>query len=252
MPIRRYPGSLPTPGGGGFPDYSAGSIRWAVPTATLITMPYSDFNWTFTTVTSPALNPLLRGLSVPRLSISGVGSVRGFVQSPAMYIFNSSPGVGGFVVEYFVGLVNGGSANTRFLAAIANSTALANLNVNQPSIWLRSVAGGLAIGADQADTNLQIMHGDGLGSVTKINLGAAFPKSPAGEPSIIRVRFTAIPDVAAVDYEVEDYISGGTAAGTMTTTLPSNLYLGFQFTGYSSVGAYEALFYRLLTQSPPP
>lgn len=253
MPIRRYPGTAPTPGGGGFPDYSAGSIRWAIPTAGLTTMPYSDFAWSYTTVAASALNPLLRARSFPSLSISGVSSLRGFVQTTSIYLLGASADIGGFIVEFFVGTVNGSSAALRFLSGLAAAGALANLNVNQPSVYLRSIAAGIALGADQTDTNLQIIHGSGLGTVTKIDLGANFPKVPSTEPGLIRVRFTALSNSPTVDYEVENYISGGQASGTISTTMPSvNLYLGFQFCGYSSSGNYEALFHRLLTQSPPP
>jgi hypothetical protein len=78
-------------------------------------------------------------------------------------------------------------------------------------------------GWDSADTNLQIMHNDGAGSCTKINLGAAFPaNNPA---AIYEVIFFCAPNGDAVGYRVKRLDTDDTATGIITTDLPTKTTL---------------------------
>ena len=75
------------------------------------------------------------------------------------------------------------------------------------------------VGWDSADTTLQIMHNDGAGTCTKINLGASFP---ANDPTAIYESiFFCAPNGDAVGYRVKRLDTGAVASGTITTDLPT-------------------------------
>lgn len=76
------------------------------------------------------------------------------------------------------------------------------------------------IGADSADTNLQIMHNDSAGTCTKVTLGANFPAKTA-LTDIYSVVLIASPSGATMTYFVKNETSGNTASGTISTNLPT-------------------------------
>lgn len=78
------------------------------------------------------------------------------------------------------------------------------------------------MGWDAADTNVQIMHNDGTGVCTKIDLGASFPVPSADFTTLYKFTITSPPGTTqSVTYRVENIITGAVATGTITTNLPS-------------------------------
>ena len=80
----------------------------------------------------------------------------------------------------------------------------------------------LGVGHDSGDTTLQVMHNDGTGSATKINLGANFPTNTVSTDAY-RVSFTAEAGSTDIAYLVERLNTGHTASGTITTNTPTAL-----------------------------
>jgi hypothetical protein len=79
------------------------------------------------------------------------------------------------------------------------------------------------MGWDAADTNIQMMHNDGSGTATKIDLGASFPVPTVDRTSVYEVALFSPPGTTqSVGYRVTDLVSGAEASGTITTDLPTN------------------------------
>jgi hypothetical protein len=83
-----------------------------------------------------------------------------------------------------------------------------------------SLTNCLFIGNDSADTNLQIMHNDGSGTCTKIDLGANFPANNVD--AVYEVIFFAAPNDTTVSYRVVRFDTGSTTTGTISTDLPAS------------------------------
>lgn len=92
------------------------------------------------------------------------------------------------------------------------------------------------IGGDATDTNMQIMHNDGSGTCTKIDLGANFPKASA-DAVCYYVRF-ALTSPTSVAYRIEELTNNPTpATGTISTNLPaSQQALGIHVQGNTGTG----------------
>jgi hypothetical protein len=86
----------------------------------------------------------------------------------------------------------------------------------------------IGMGADAADTNMQIMHRIAGANITKVDLGASFPKATAGV--VYKVDLDYALGGASCDYTVTRLDTGATASGTVSTNLPTTtavLLLGF-------------------------
>lgn len=74
------------------------------------------------------------------------------------------------------------------------------------------------MGNDSADANMQIMHNDGAGNCTKINLGASFPaNTPA---AIYEVMFFAPPNSNSINWRATRLDTGAVAEGVISTDMP--------------------------------
>jgi hypothetical protein len=99
----------------------------------------------------------------------------------------------------------------------------------------------VGMGWDAADTNIQMMHNDGSGVATKIDLGAAFPVPTADRTAYYELALFSPPGtVQEVHYEVIDLVSGATATGTITTNIPSTTQLIGPH-GWMSVGGTSSV-----------
>ena len=93
---------------------------------------------------------------------------------------------------------------------------------NEPSTMTDSVF----MGWDAADTNVQIMHNDGAGTCTKIDLGASFPVPTTDRTAFYELSlFSPSGTTQSVDWLVTDLVSLAVASGTITTNLPSTTAL---------------------------
>jgi hypothetical protein len=79
----------------------------------------------------------------------------------------------------------------------------------------------IGMGWDAADANIQMMHNDGTGAATKIDLGASFPVSVADRTDIYEIVMFCPPNGSSVFWQVTDLNTDATATGEITTDLPA-------------------------------
>jgi len=109
------------------------------------------------------------------------------------------------------------STGSRLFVGLTSSTAV--LGNNDPSTFTNIIG----VGLDAADTTLQIMHNDGAGTATKINLGANFPEST--NTDMYELALYCAPNGTEVFYEVINLTTNTEIKGSITTNLPLNTQL---------------------------
>ena len=88
----------------------------------------------------------------------------------------------------------------------------------EPSTLLNVVG----LGWDAADANCQIMHNDGAGTCTKIDLGGSFPVPSADRTNVYRLELISPRGMTQkVYYHVTNLTTDVTAEGEITTNLPA-------------------------------
>jgi hypothetical protein len=99
----------------------------------------------------------------------------------------------------------------------------------------------VGMGWDAADANIQIMHNDGSGVATRIDLGASFPVPITDRTAYYELALFAPPGTTQeVHYEVTDLVSGAMVSGTITTNIPTpSQLLGPH--GWMSVGGTSSV-----------
>ena len=97
----------------------------------------------------------------------------------------------------------------------------------------------IAVASDSSDSNLQIMHNDGTGTATKIDLGANFPSnrtSGAASTTIYSITLYNPPASSTVYYKVLNKETGNVAEGSLTTNLPDSS-TGLNYFGARTMGS---------------
>lgn len=112
------------------------------------------------------------------------------------------------------------------------TTAIATTAV--PSALLNCIF----LGNDSADTNMQLMHNDGAGTCTKIDLGSSFPiNTPTAIYELILYARTT--DTSKVSYRVTNLTNGAVVTGDITTNLvATSTFLAFH--AYANNGGTAA------------
>lgn len=151
---------------------------------------------------------------VTTAAATAVVGVRGGAQQ---FYRGNAAGRGGFTMVMRWAPATGVATATHRAFAGMRASAAAPTDV-EPS----SVANCIGMGYDAADANIQLMHNDGSGTATKIDLGAAFPVPTADRTAVYEIALFCPPNAADMDYEVTDLVSGAVAIGTVSTDLPSN------------------------------
>ncbi len=128
-----------------------------------------------------------------------------------------APGFGGFYMRTRWGM-NTAVANQRTAVGLWNSTG-ATATTQSPS----ALTNCILMGNDSGDTNMQIMHNDGAGTCTKINLGASFPANSI--TAIYDFELFAAPNSDRIGWRVTNIVSGATASGVITTDMPASTAL---------------------------
>lgn len=128
----------------------------------------------------------------------------------------SVAGEGGFFSIQEWGPATGGTvATNRAFCGLHTNSAPTDV---QPSTLVDCVG----MGWDAADANIQILHNDGTGVATKIDLGASFPVPAVDRTNLYRLFLFAPPGTTQrVDYMVVNTITGAVASGSITTNLPT-------------------------------
>jgi hypothetical protein len=127
-------------------------------------------------------------------------------------------------------------ATTRAFVGLVASAA-APSDASNPSVRTNQIG----MGWDLGDANVQIMHNDGSGASTRIDLGVSFPRPTEDRTQVYELALFSPPGpVQSVTYEVTNLNTGETATGTITTDLPSTA-TGLNAYGHMSVGGTSSV-----------
>ena len=128
---------------------------------------------------------------------------------------------GGFLVQMLWGPATGvATSTTRAFCGVRPTVAGSDV---EPSTFTNIIG----MGWDAADTNIQIMHNDGSGTATKIDLGASFPVPTADRTEVYELQLYSPNSLTqSVSYRVIRYDTTGKTiaaetSGTITTDLPA-------------------------------
>ena len=153
------------------------------------------------------------------VSAATAGSSAGTRHGINMWIRGDAAGKGGFLYSARFGVSDAAAvADARLFVGMQASTAVIG-NVN-PS----TLANIIGVGCDNAQTTLRIMHNDGAGAATTIDLGANFPSNTLST-DLYELTLYCAPNASSVFYRVERLNTGHVAEGTITTDLPANTTL---------------------------
>ena len=152
------------------------------------------------------------------VTVAATTAVAGFRGQAALWsVGAAAAGDGGFQLITRWGPATGVSVTTT-RAFVGMTTGAAPTDVEPSTLLDRA-----GMGWDAADTNIQIMHNDGAGTCTKIDLGASFPVPTVDRTSAYElVLFSPPGTTQQVGYLVTDLVSGAAASGLITTNMPSN------------------------------
>lgn len=163
-------------------------------------------------------------------------AVAGFRLAAAQWTVGApTDGDGGFTFIFRWAPATGVSVpTTRCFVGMANTTA-APTDV-QPS----TIANIIGCGWESGDTNMSIMH-RGAGAVTKINLGASFPRPTVDRTGSLELALFSPPGTTqSVGWEVTDNVTRAVATGIITTNLPTNV-TALAPRGWISVGGTSSV-----------
>jgi hypothetical protein len=121
--------------------------------------------------------------------------------------------LGGFKLQGRISMSTTDANQRLFFGLTSNTGALANADHS-------TLLNQICLATDSADANLQIMHNDGAGASTKIDLGANFPARNL--TTVYEVTFFAEPNGSDVKYRVVNMATGNIATGTISSDLPSS------------------------------
>lgn len=156
-----------------------------------------------------------RQLRTGIFSAAGAGSAASSYNTSAIIWIDD-----GFAQFYRFGIADAAAvAQARMFVGVRASVA-APANAD-PSTFINCIG----IGNDSGDTNLSIIHNDGSGTATKIDLGANFPANTRST-DFYEIQFLRRYGNTDVDYWALNVANGAIATGTITTDLPSGVGLG--------------------------
>jgi hypothetical protein len=155
-----------------------------------------------------------------------------------------APGFGGFYVRTRWGMNTAVALQRTAVGLFAVTTALAT--TQSPS----ALTNCILLGNDSGDTNMQVMHNDGSGTCTKIDLGAEFPANST--TAIYDFDLFAAPNSNSIGWRVTNMATGAVASGTITTDLPASTVL-LAWHAYANNGGTAAAvvldFYRFYLET---
>lgn len=161
---------------------------------------------------------------------------RNFQPYRQVTVGGAAAGVGGFIFAGKWGIATG-ATNATHRAMFGLITGDGRPTDVEPSTLLS----GVFMGWDAADTNIQMMHNDGSGTCTKIDLGASFPVPSTDRSSLYELEMWSTPGTTqSVGYTVRDTLTGAVASGTITTNLPTTTTL-LSFRSYMSAGGTSSV-----------
>ncbi len=98
----------------------------------------------------------------------------------------------------------------------------------------------IGMGWDAADANVQIMHNDGSGTATKIDLGASWPVPTTDRTAVYQIDIYCEPNASTIFCRVVNLVNNLEVTAALTSDIPSaTTALGFR--GYTSVGGTSSV-----------
>ena len=126
----------------------------------------------------------------------------------------NADGLGGFTYVNRLSMVTLQATGMGFFGLIGSVAALST------TLTLSAVVNALGIGFERGThANWQIVHNDGTGAPTLIDLGAGFPV--ASTTNVLTLYIAAAPNDSAVGIRVVEEVSGVIAEATITTDMPA-------------------------------
>lgn len=213
MPKWKGPSGLDTPVQ---PAFFGNSIQMLAPGGGVAP---SAFGMVAPTTTGTASHPNIVGGNGLRQSMRRWNIISAATASSMAYarsttfsaIRGDQPGIGGFFAAFRFALPSI-LANKAVIVGMTANTSLAVGQVPTASINC------IQMGADAADANLMLMHNDGVGNCTEIDLGAGFPKNDIN--AVYELVLFCAPNSAQVHWRASRLDTGAEASGTLTTDLP--------------------------------
>lgn len=148
------------------------------------------------------------------VSAATAGSNSRIVPGSSQFWRGNAPGLGGFFTVLRWGCSDAATvAGARTFAGMYAGS----MGVIDPSSAINIVG----VGTDATDTNLQIIHNDGAGTATKIDLGADFPDHTLSV-DMYEIALFCAPNGSEIFYEVTRLNTGHVARGTLNSNLPVN------------------------------
>jgi hypothetical protein len=131
-------------------------------------------------------------------------------------LFRGTGSLGGFHVVMRFGGATGMSTSThRFWAGLSDYAG--NPSDAEPS----SRSNLIGVGYDSADANWKFMHKTGTGAVTKVDLGASFPRQNADRSKMYELALFCPPGGSWVRYEFTELGTSNVTTGEISTNLPA-------------------------------
>lgn len=162
-------------------------------------------------------------------------AVAGFRGNATQHWRGNAAGLGGFFMVCRWGPATGVSTSTNRAFVGMRGSAAAPTDV-EPS----SLTNIIGMGWDAADSNVQMMHNDGTGTATKIDLGASFAVPTVDRTAVFEIVLFCAPNGSTIFYEVTRLDTGAGASGSITTDIPGNTTLINPY-GYMSVGGTSSV-----------
>ena len=130
----------------------------------------------------------------------------------------NAEGLGGFTYVNRLSLVTLQATGMGFFGLIGSVAALST------TLTLSAVVNALGLGFERGThANWQIVHNDGTGAPTLIDLGAGFPV--ASTTNVLTLYIAAAPNRTEVGIRVVEEVSGAVAEATITTDMPAGTQL---------------------------
>lgn len=131
-------------------------------------------------------------------------------------LFRGTGILGGFhVVMRFGGATGMTNTSHRFWAGLSDYAG------NPSDVDPSTRSNLIGVGYDLADANWQIMHKTGTGTVTKVDLGAAFPKQSVDRSKMYELVLFCPPGGTSVFYEFTELGTSNVTSNVITTNLPA-------------------------------
>lgn len=174
-----------------------------------------------TTISQPALTSGTLLGSTPRTRmVSGTTTNSGAqIRAGAGFHWRgNAAGLGGFVLEIRFAMQAWVIGHRMFVGWRALGSDIGTAEPNA----LVSIIG---LGCTSSQTRWRLMHNDGSGAATEIDLGASFDVTPG---DLLELRFVALPNASSIAYRVRNLTTGAAASGTLSTNIPANnVFVGY-------------------------